>query len=356
LKILLIRLRQIGDVVFTTPAVRSLRNRYPDAHIAYVVEPAAAPVLEPNSAINELIVAPRLPGWRGILFDLRLGSRLRRQAFDLAIDFHGGPRGSLLTWLSGASTRVGYRVAGRSWMYTSIVGRPRILRPRHSVENQWDLLGPLSISLASPEQIPVEMATTAAARSSVQNKLVRNGALPGDQIIVMHVSAGNPFRRWPIASFGEVAARLVAGGGSRRVFVTSGPSEIHAADQVVADARGRLAHTDSQRVATWGDDLPLAELRALVDLAVLYVGGDSGPMHVAATSHVPIVSIYGPTLPARSAPWRDARWPSVAVEMEGLECRPCDQRVCAPGDFRCLTRIDAQRVIEAAERLLPQSG
>lgn len=343
-------------MVFTTPALRAIRERFPDAHIAYVVEPAAAPVLAGNSAIDELIVAPRLSGWRGVVSDLRLGSRLREQAFDIAIDFHGGPRASLLTWLSRAPTRIGYEVAGRTWMYTRAVERPRALRPRHSVENQWDLLASLQIPAAGPARFPVEMPMTTAARALVEGRLARSGALSSERLIVMHVSAGNPFRRWPIPSFGEVAARLAARDRSRRVIVTSGPSDTGAAERVVADARARLPELDAGRIVVWGDDFSLAELRVLVDRAALYIGGDSGPMHVAATSHVPIVSLYGPTLPARSAPWRDARWPTASVETEGLECRPCDQRSCAPGDFRCLTRIDAQRVVDAAERLLSRTG
>ncbi len=356
MKILLVRLRQIGDVVLTTPAVRAIRDRFPNAHIAYVVEPAAAPVLAANSAINELIVAPRVAGWRGTVSDVKLGGRLRRQAFDIAIDFHGGPRASLITWLSRAPVRIGYEVASRSWMYTCVVDRPRALRPRHSVENQWDLLASLQVPPASPARFPVEMPTTPTAGALVDGRLTRNGVSPGEQLIVMHVSAGNPFRRWPVASFGEVAARLVAANPSRRVIVTSGPSEAGAAESVVADARARLPEIDAGRVVAWGDDFSLAELRVLVDLAALYIGGDSGPMHVAAASRVPIVSLYGPTLPARSAPWRDACWPSTSIETEGLECRPCDQRVCVPGDFRCLTRIDARRVAEAAERLLSRTG
>ena len=138
------------------------------------------------------------------------------------------------------------------------------------------------------------------------------------------------------------------------MIVTSGPSDTDAAARVVADARTRLDQGDRESVVAWGDDFSLAQLRALVDRAALFIGGDSGPMHVAATSHVPIVSLYGPTLPARSAPWRDARWPSAAVEVSGLECRPCDQRVCAPGDFRCLSRIQPLDVVQAAVRLLPR--
>src|SRR5207248_583417 len=140
MRILLVRLRQIGDVVFTTPAVRAIRERFPDAHISYLVEPVAAAVVQLNPNLDEVIVAPRRRGIRGLVADLALGRRLRRRRFDLAIDFHGGPRASLLTFLSGATQRIGYTVPGRSWVYTHRVGRTRDLRPRHSVENQWELL------------------------------------------------------------------------------------------------------------------------------------------------------------------------------------------------------------------------
>jgi ADP-heptose:LPS heptosyltransferase len=116
-----------------------------------------------------------------------------------------------------------------------------------------------------------------------------------------------------------------------------------------------LPEADRGRVLACGE-FSLAELRALADRAALYIGGDSGPLHVASTSHVPIVGLYGPTLPQRSAPWRAPIWPVESVEIEGLECRPCDQRRCLPGDFRCLTWITPAQVIDASERALEKSG
>jgi ADP-heptose:LPS heptosyltransferase len=326
LKILLVRLRQIGDVVFTTPAIRALSERFPEAQLTYVVEPAAAPVIEPNPLISRVVVAPRASGVAGTLQDLALGRRLRRERYDIAIDFHGGPRASLLTWLSRAPVRIGYDIVGRGWMYTRVVGRPRGLRARHSVENQWDLLETLGIARPSPETFPVEMPVTRHGSETVASRLTEAGVGLTDQLVVIHVSAA-------------------------RMIITSGPSDRDAAAQVIADARGRVAPEDRARILDCGD-FALSELRALVDRAALYIGGDSGPMHVAATSQVPMVSLYGPTLPARSAPWRAATWPSAAIEVHGLGCRPCDQRVCAPGDFRCLLRIEPQEVIAAAERLL----
>jgi ADP-heptose:LPS heptosyltransferase len=134
------------------------------------------------------------------------------------------------------------------------------------------------------------------------------------------------------------------------VLVTSGPSDHAAAARVVQAAR-RAAPAAAARLVD-AEGVSLGELRALMDRAALFVGGDSGPLHVAATSDVPILGLYGPTLPIRSAPWRPRHLPTAAVDAGQLPCRPCDQRACVPGDFRCLTRIGASDVRAAAERLL----
>src|SRR5439155_20127256 len=105
----------------TTPALQAIRRRFPDSHLVYLVEPLVAPVVASSTHLNELIVAPRA----GLVSDLALGRRLRHGRFALAIDFHGGPRASLLTWFSGAPARIGYDVPGRGWMYTERVPRPR---------------------------------------------------------------------------------------------------------------------------------------------------------------------------------------------------------------------------------------
>jgi len=344
-KILLVRLREIGDVAFTTPAIRALRRHFPSAHFTYIVEPVAADVVRHNPHIDELIVAPRERGVRGLLADVALGRRLRSSRFDLAIDFHGGPRASLLTWLSGATERVGYEIVGRSWMYTKRVARPRELRARHSVENQWDLLGAIGIDPPQRADTPVAIVVDRDAVVSVADRLSRAGVTGANRLVVMHVSAGNPFRRWPLDRFVTVARELTAHDPTRRIVVTSGPSERDAARAVV-----------EQSGALQVGEFSLSELRALVDRAALYIGGDSGPLHIAGASAVPIVALFGPTLPERSAPWRDPAFPSISVDAGPLNCRPCDQRVCAPGDFRCLTMISAERVIEAAEKLLASSA
>jgi ADP-heptose:LPS heptosyltransferase len=347
LNILLVRLREIGDVVFTTPALRAVRQRFPDAHIAYLVEPLAAPIVASNPHLDELIIAPRA----SLAADVRLGLRLRARRFDLAVDFHGGPRASLLVWLSRAPRRIGYAVPGRAWMYTTPVARPLELRPRHAVENQWDLLTPIGVPAPSTDANPVEMPTDPRAAATLNGRLQDAGLPSTDRLIVVHVSAGNPFRRWPQGAFAELVAALASRHADVRVIVVSGPSEREAAAHVVELAQAELAPAHRDRVLTI-DDCSLAELRALFDRSALFIGGDSGPLHIAATSHVPIVGLYGPTLPVRSAPWRSRLLTTESVDGGDLECRPCNQRVCVPGDFRCLTWIGSSTVVAAAERVL----
>src|SRR4029453_11909420 len=246
MQILLVRLRLIGDVVFTTPAIRAIRRHYPDARITYIVEEEAAAVVRHNPHLDSVIVA-RSPHAQGRLrADIALVRRLRRERYDLAIDFHGGPRSPLLTWLSGARTRIGYEVAGRSWMYTIRVPRPRTLRPRHSVVSQWDVLLPLGIAPPDQELDAPYMPEDPVASSNVERRLAEAGIAPGQPVIVVHVSAGNPFRRWPSAAFVDLACRLASKDPKRRIIFTSGPSDAAAARAIAEDARGRLGASERQ--------------------------------------------------------------------------------------------------------------
>jgi lipopolysaccharide heptosyltransferase II len=353
-KILLIRLRLIGDVVFTTPILRALKRAFPDARLTYIVERESEAVVRGNPHIDELIVASRSRGTRRLIDDARLALKLRAERFDLVIDLHGGPRSSWLARATGAPQRIGYNVEGRAWLYTRTVHRARELRPRHSVENQWDLLGAIEGWRATPPDRAadaVEMAPDPAVDARIAQRLRALGISDRHELMVVHVSAGNPFRRWPEPAFVRLVRALAEGNERRRLVLSSGPSDRAAADRIASAARVELGSERAGRIVDFGE-FNLAELRALVVRSRLFVGGDTGPLHVAATTRTPIVGIYGPTLSARSAPWRDPALPTEAVEHRNLPCRPCEQRVCTPGDFRCLTTLSPEDVISAAERAL----
>lgn len=337
-------------MVFTTPAIRALRRRFPEARLTYVVETAAAAVVRHHPDLDEVVELVRPGGLRRVAYDLAVARRLRVRRFDVALDFHGGPRSAWLVRASGAPRRIGYAIPGRRWAYTEQVPwHPSLVPPRHSVLNQWDLLTPLGIGPPDPARDPVTMWPAPGAGVQLRARLRSAGVADDAALVVLHVSASNPFRRWPREAFAEVAASLAAADPRRRIIITAGPSEADAAQAITAEARRRAGPAAASMLC---DDLSLEDLSAVLARAALFIGGDSGPLHVASTTPVPIVALFGPTLPARSMPWRDPAIPAIALEPGPLACRPCHQRICAPGDFRCLTATTPAAVVRAAESLL----
>ena len=369
MKILLIRLRLIGDVVFTTPAIRALRQRFPDAELVYLVERAAAPVLSENQHLTKLIIAERPRGFRRLIYDLQLAQRLRAARFDAVIDFHGGPRSNWLTWATRAKTRIGYSMPYRRWPYTHLVRRPVQTEPRHSVMNQWDLLSSLDKCFAEspdPERDPVEMNGNIETALSVYKKLntaeLIRKTMTGRRLVrdktkgfvVIHVRVGTPFRQWPIEFFIETIVNLAAFDPELRFVVTSDPSDPSTTNQIITAVHARTGRATP--LVTSADHFGVAELQSLISHAALFIGGDSGPLHIASTTTTPIVGLYGPTLPTRSSPWRSPALITESVDVGELPCRPCDQRHCEPGDFRCLRTLPAIKVISAAKRALTKQS
>ena len=115
MRILLVRLRLIGDVVLTTPLLRALKRRYPEAQLTYLVEPAAAPIVRANPHLSEVMLVPRRRGVARLRDDLAIARQLRQQRFDVAIDLHGGPRAAWFTWASGAPVRRPRASRRRRW-------------------------------------------------------------------------------------------------------------------------------------------------------------------------------------------------------------------------------------------------
>jgi len=337
--------------VLTTPVIRALRRTMPDARLTYLVEPSAAPVVARNPHLDDVVVSPLLGGAARLREDARLALHLRRQRFDAVLDFHGGPRSSLLAWATGAPVRIGYTIAGRSWMYTTRIARPKGHRPRHSVHNQWDLLQALVPGAPAPDPAadPVEMVEDPSAMGRMASRLLAWGMQPSHRLVVVHVGAGNEFRRWPEAAFADVVGHLTAADPNRRIILTTGAAQAARAEEVKRLAIGRGVDAASVVVAC---DLDLGELRSLVARASLFIGGDSGPAHIASTTRTPMVVIFGPTTPQVWGPWRDPAVPTEIVDVGPLPCRPCDQRVCEPGDFRCLRDIRPEAVVNAAARAL----
>ncbi len=335
-RVLLIRLRRAGDVILTTPAITALRRALPESRIAYVVEAPFARLVEGHPALNETVV---VESGQGPAAFLRLVRQLRRDRYDAVVDFHGGPRASRLTFLAGAPVRIGYEIPWRRLVYTIRIARGGADGPVHSVVNHVNLVRALGLDvpdippLALPEARPDEKA-------HVREFIEANG-LAAASIVVLHVGAGNEFRDWGMESSAELV-RLLTRRPGVRVVLAGGAAERERAAEIMARAPGAALSV----AGTFG----WPELRELIGRASLFIGPDSGPMHVAASTATPIVALFGPTLPAHFAPWRSDR---VSVIERALECRPCRQRECVHHDFRCLRTITPAEVMAAAALFLP---
>jgi heptosyltransferase-1 len=334
-KILLIRLRRIGDIIMTTPAVAAIKKSLPESSLTYVVEEPYARLVEGNPAIDATVLIPphqRLASFLGLV------RRLRRERFDIAIDFHGGPRASRIAWLCGARLKVGYELKHKGFIYDVRVPRSREGAPIHSVENHLNLVRAAGIDVREPWP-GLTLPPARLEEAGRIEELWAGRGLAGKSAVVLHVGAGNAFRDWGAQNLTDLALRLAALPEVRVALIGS------AEDRPRAE---QIGSRSGNAVVSLAGELNLIELREAIARARLFVGPDSGPMHIAASTPTPIVALFGPNLAEYNAPWK-AR--ATVIERK-LDCRPCKQRACPTGDLRCLLGITVEEVFEACRRAL----
>ena len=320
----------------TTPAVAAIKRALPRASLTYVIEEPFRALVEGNPDIDRVIA---IPAKQGAADFVRFVRGLRRETYDAVIDFHGGPRASRIAWLSRGKFKVGYRLKYKGWIYDARVPRTAAGAPIHSVENHLNLVRALGITVEEPGP-PLYVPEAKAAEKKRVEKIWRENKLGGAKVIVLHVGAGNEFRDWGEENLAALAGRLAAAPGVR--VVLAGAERDRARAERIA---GTIPRSASPIVWLAGH-LNLTELREVIARAALFIGPDSGPMHLAASTRTPIVALFGPTLPAHFAPWR-AEATIVAKE---LDCRPCKQRECITHDFRCLRTITVDEIIAATQK------
>jgi len=328
-KVLLIRLRRIGDVIMTTPAVSVLRKNFPGIEISYVIEKPYADLITGNPQIKEIFMLPahaRIPNFFSVI------KKIRKKRFDAVIDFHGGPRSSLMTLLSGADVKIGYKIKYRHPIYhIKLPRRPRT-GPIHSVENHVNLVKALGIKSGAIPPLFIPSSTEKENQKIKHIMSLHN--LSGSEYISLHIGAGNRFRSWDVQNYIRLCDLFTQKSGVKVVLL--GAQEDKKSSSAI------IKSTESAPLSLVGE-LSLREARDMISHSSLFVGPDSGPMHIAASTGTPIVALFGPTLPANFGPWRAEH----KIIQKDLDCRPCRQRQCVHEDFRCLQGITPEEVYEA---------
>jgi heptosyltransferase-3 len=339
-KVLVVKLRQLGDVLLTSPVFSELKNALPHAHIDAYVYAEAAPLLEGNPSVHALHLYDRkwkkMSLLRRLYEEGKLLRRIRKAGYDLVINLTEGDRGAIAARLSGAKIRVGFDpkgsgLFGKKKFYTHIAKNCPSLR--HTVERNLDVLRRIGI-FPSQKELFLPILPTA---------LEKMRRIAGEGFILVHPTSRWRFKCWP--KMGELCRSL-----PEKLVFTSGPDPDEIA-MVKEICRGLNALDLSGQIT-------LPELFALVQLSGLLICVDSLPLHIASALKKPVVAIFGPTSDITWGPWRNAFAKIVA---QNLSCRPCYQDGCGGSKVSdCLATLSVEQVISQlkiiSEVALPRAG
>lgn len=334
--ILFIRLRLLGDIIFTIPALQIYKKHFPQNKIYYVVEDKFREIAELIPGVHQVISIPRKMNIKQLF---RFRAQMKTLGIDAVVDFHSGPKSALLTRISGAKTRIGYKTPNRNWAYDFHTPRKfgNAAFPTHSTFNQARLLEHLGVAVTEtgiPPYPPIainEDRVSDAVKKALNENRDNNTA-------VIHVGAGNEFRDWGMENFSGLIARLTA--DQVTIFLVGNSDE----------EKKKGAHLAAQhRLHDLTGRLSIVDMLFLISHADVYFGVDSGPLHLASLTQTPLVTLYGPNIPEISGPWRKK---DVAIIELSLNCRPCSQRKCIYDTIRCMKNIKTDVVHEAIIRYL----
>ncbi|MBN1826600.1 MAG: glycosyltransferase family 9 protein [Candidatus Eisenbacteria bacterium] len=321
----------VGDMVLTSPLLRALRNAAPEGRLTLLHDPRTEGIVRACPHLDERIVYRKRGEERGFRAGLRLVRRLRAARYDLVVSPHRSIRSGLLAFLSGAPRRIGFRHPSCSLFYTDVVDYNRW--EGTFIRRKLRLLEPLGVEGAdeTPELY-------LAAEDREEARLLLGDAEVRPPYAVLAVGSAWPTKRWPAERFGELAALLAADGIAS--VAVGGPDEKDAGRR--AAAIGPLADLTGRT--------GLGAVGALLEGAALFVGNDSGVLHMARAARTPAVALFGPTGPEQFA--FDSL---VRVVKSDEPCAPCSDhggRECPRGAPVCLARISAARVKDEASALL----
>jgi lipopolysaccharide heptosyltransferase I len=330
-RILISRLSAIGDAVHGMPVLCALRDRFPGAHLTWVVERRAAALLRGHAALDELIELPR--GWLKSPGQVwRLRRRLRRIRPDIAIDLQGLTKSAIVSWLSGARRRIGFGdEKGRElsqWLNNERVAAPA----PHVIDANLQLLRPLGIEKSTAR---FDVPETAEDATSVKTMIEQAGVSKG--FAVINPGAGWPSKLWPAERFSEVAGQLGIRRGLPSLVVWAGDEERNWAETIVAGSSGH---------AQLAPPTSLTELAALCRRAMLFIGSDTGPLHIAAAVGTPCVGLYGPMPAERNGPYGPQH---IAIQRRLFEGTSRERRTTSS---ELMEAIQVDDVCEACEKIL----
>ncbi|MEO8045653.1 MAG: putative lipopolysaccharide heptosyltransferase III [Nitrospirota bacterium] len=330
--VLIIKLRYIGDVLLATPTVRAIKAAQPDVRVTMMVNRGTEDVLSENPDLEEVIVLDK----GSLAAQSRLIAGLRSRRFDTVIDLTDGDRSAFLTWISGASVRIGFNDEHR-WRgkyYTQVVqSMPGV---QHRIDRDLEALKPMSIQAGSKDP---QLWLTPEEEKSADELLDQLGVQRSQSMMILQPGARYWFKAWPPDRYAELADRLTSHYDCQ-VLIGGSNQDVDLAQQI-------RQTTKSEPVIIAGRTT-IKQFSAIVKNSTLFVGSDSGAMHIAAAVGTSVVALFGPSNPAEWGP----RGKTNQVIYKGLDCRVCFHPTCQRGEQNCMKLISVDEVEAVSKRLI----
>lgn len=332
--ILVMRLYFVGDMLLATPVLEALRRRFPRASLTVLLKRRARAVLEGNPHVDRIL---EYDGGRGggPVRRWRLSRRLGRERFDLAVDLTGDLRTSWLLFASSPGFRVGFNHAGLGFLLDRSV-------PYRADGHVVDHLLSAVEGIGAVSAAPVPRMYLSDEERDRGREVASSVGLADGEFAVLSPGANWEFRRWPSERYAALAREMRDRRGLVSVVTGS------AGDAPLTSA---IAGSSDGAAVSLAGAIDLREFAAVASLARIFVGNDSGPMHIAAAVGTPVVAIFGPNTPKLFEP----RGSPSRVLWRQYPCGPCSQRACVrPGD-PCVAAIGLDEVTAAVESLLDET-
>lgn len=340
-KILIVKLSAIGDVIHTLPSLNAIRQRYPEAHITWIVEEAAADFVKGHKALDRVIVSRRKT-WIKKFFSTScletikqiyaFVNKVRDTGYDLVIDFQTLLKSGMIVFLSRAKLKTGFD-KGMDHMEHSYLFLNRRIPPvnmnHHAVLRSLMLLQAIGIPT---EKIVFDLPITCTDRKKAEALLMLNGINGSKPVVVINPVATWETKMWNNTKFALLADRIIKEHHAD-VVLTGSKKDF----PVIYDIVCRMKH----KAVNLAGKTTLKILAAIFEKADLAVSTDTGPMHVAAAVGTPVVAVFGPTAPWRTGPFG----PGHRIVRAGTWCSPCFKRKCKTTD--CMRKISVDQVMGA---------
>jgi heptosyltransferase-2 len=334
----------VGDAVMSIPALEEIRNSRADAEISILARPAVAALLSGQPFMDRILEYDFRGKHRGWLGRERLIRQLRADKFDCAVLFQNAFEAAWLAWRAGIPQRIGYARDARGALLSNAVRVPQPGEiPPHESSYYLELLRRAGWIETRGEIRPIRLKIAEAARESAEMTLHRAGARDAEWRCAIAPGASyGAAKCWPPERFASLADRLISECGADVIFFGT-PEE----RQIIA----RICEKMKSRAISLAGETSIGDLAALFSACSMFIGNDSGAMHVAAAAGIPVVGIFGSTDPEGTAPVTQ----QFSLIREPVSCSPCFLRRC-PVDHRCMTRISVDSVFSAARAIRNAAG